>query len=180
MEPGRHHEQVRARHAVGQGGRLRGGLEQVPVHRVTVVRVVLQTAPHRLPLREHAHEQPELVEGLEGRDRRWAGQQQLHQRAPCRIRSGECDPRASESGHTELAPRASGLRGSCPRCDRTPPRCWRSLPAGLEGEEFPRRGTSRRARRGPAPGRRPRRGRTEPCASRASGGHDTAATDHGP
>ena len=75
VEPGGHEEDVRATDAVGQSRRLGGGLEEVPVDREAVIRIVLQLAANRLPLGKDSRQQTVLVKGLEDGNGRIGGSQ---------------------------------------------------------------------------------------------------------
>ena len=69
VEQSAEEQQVGPLHPVGESGRVGGGLEQVAVHGVTVVRVALGLVAHGSPLRQVALDQVAPVEGLEGGDR---------------------------------------------------------------------------------------------------------------
>ena len=78
VEQRAHQQQVGPVHPVDETGRLRGRLHQVPVDGEAVVGVALGPGSARLPLRDHEHEQPHVVEVLDDRDGRWSGCEQRH------------------------------------------------------------------------------------------------------
>ena len=80
VQPRADEQQVGPLHAIGEARRLHRGLEQVPVDGEPVIRIVLRAAAHRLPLREQAHHEAVLVEGLERGDRTRARTEQRDER----------------------------------------------------------------------------------------------------
>ena len=79
VQPGADEKQIRTRDPPGQRRRLHGRLPQVPVNGEAVVGVALGAASNGRPLRQHASDQPALVEGLDDGHQRRARAQQRHQ-----------------------------------------------------------------------------------------------------
>ena len=79
-------QQVGPVHLAGVGGRLVGGLDQVPVQGEAVHRVVLRQAAHPGPLRQPGVDQAVPVAGLPGGQQARAGAEQRDQRGAGRRR----------------------------------------------------------------------------------------------
>jgi hypothetical protein len=65
MEHRADEQQVRAIDSLDPLCRESGRLEQVPVHRETMVGIALRTVSHRAPLGDDPRQDPHLVQGLE-------------------------------------------------------------------------------------------------------------------
>ncbi len=105
VQQGADHEQVGpvgARHEPGRVGRR---LHEVPVDGEAVVGVALRLAPHGFPLGQDVHPQAQLVEGLDHRDGRVTGQEEVDEAPPARRRA-----RASGSGAEPATRRSSDAR----------------------------------------------------------------------
>ncbi len=70
VEQGAQDEQVGPAHPIGERRRVGGRFEQVPVDREPVIGVALRLVANRHPLGEDSHDQAELIERLDGGDRR--------------------------------------------------------------------------------------------------------------
>ena len=136
--------------------------ERVPVDGEAVVGVALRPRPHVLPLREQPHEQTDVVERLEHRDRAATGARAARRTrrgrpGPTRRGARSCEPRRASRGRT--APAAVAARAAARSTGAV------STVASAVERDRARRAARRRRR---ARGRRPREaGRARPAVARS-------------
>ena len=84
------YEQVGSLDPVREGGRVGGGLPQVPVDGEAVIGVALRTTADACPLREHRHQQAPLIERFQRIDGAVAVAQEPHQLVPGAVGPLDC------------------------------------------------------------------------------------------